>query len=113
KGNRSVRTDSDASDRIAARSPTLPMLPHSRAARNKDMARAPNAFAQHRAAVVSRLGEQLQPMQAGLEYDLRALRRAFRAPMQAGSKRRKMRGRASPPHPEVQLLSVCLVGQSR
>jgi len=85
------------------------MRRHSRAAQNKDIARALNTFREHPAAIVSHLGEQLQPAPTGPEYDqCRRPRRAFRARRQAGSKRRRMRDRASPPHPEARLPCVCL-----
>src|SRR5206468_6512610 len=99
---------------LAARSPIRRGRRHSRAARSRDIVRAPDAFRQHPVAAVPRLAEQPQPEQAGQECDQTPLlRKAFRAPKRAGSKRRKMRDRASPLHPEVQLPSAGLARSSR
>src|SRR5262249_13080095 len=90
------------------------MRPHSRAAHNKEIARAPNAFRQHLAAAVSRLAEPPQLEPAGREGDHSlGLRRAFRARKPTGRKHRKMRDRASPPHPKARLPCARLAHPSR
>src|SRR5262245_13438590 len=90
------------------------MRPHSRAAHNKEIARAPNAFQQHLAATVSRLAEPPQLAPGGQECDHSlGLRRAFRARRPTRGKHRKMRDRSSPPDPKARLPCARLAHPSR